>query len=335
MTESAPHLSDVTQTPPGAETFWHVLLRRSRYIVAIAVSVFIFWNVGWSFIAPPADGAGATVLGWLNHADIVSTLMLALLLLGASVVSMLIIHPDTPHTGFFCALLGMSSLAIRGGTSHLLVQSAQLRGQYGSVSLLLALECIQLGIVILIVEIIVREIHRRFLSNTRWMMRTGAHAGLQKLEQLPSGGLGMNVSVGVSLAIRKGLRTNNLSHYVTTPLAILVSSALSFLFLYEFLQTQKTGQVFFASIASFFVATLLAYFAFPRVHVLAYMLVVPLTGAFGYWYGRADAGTFPGEGGFFMSRALPMFLITAGVPGVILGYYWGFEWSLRTEEGEE
>jgi hypothetical protein len=31
-------------------------------------------------------------------------------------------------------------------------------------------------------------------------------------------------------------------------------------------------------------------------------------------------------------RALPIDYVTAGVPGAILGLYWGFAWALGSEE---
>lgn len=335
MPEVAIELSDVSKLPAGRESFWNLLFRRSRYVVAIAVSAVIFMTLGWQFASPPADYAGLSLLGWAGHAGLLSMLALAVLLIVTSFLCTLLIHPDSPHTGLFCALLGMSALAIRGGTSHMLIQHAQSNNEYPAVSLLLGFESIQLGIIVLVAEMCVRELHHRFFSNTHWITRSGAEAGVRKLQQLPAGGLGIGVSLGMSQMISRTLRTNTLSRLVATPLAVLFSMALSFFFLYEFLQSQATGQVMFACMAAFFIATLAAYMAFPGVPALAFILAVPLTAAVGYWYGRNDLGLSPGQGGFFINRALPIHFITTGIPGAILGYYWGFSWALHTEEVDE
>ena len=64
--------------------------------------------------APAAEYAGVSLLVWGNH-GVVTALVLTLILLAATAISALLVHPDNPHMGLFCALLGMAGLSIRGG----------------------------------------------------------------------------------------------------------------------------------------------------------------------------------------------------------------------------
>ena len=99
------------------ETSWDVTYRRARYACAIAVSVLLFWIVGWKLAAPPADWGGVSLLAW-GDSGLVASVGLTLLLLGATTLCSLLVHPDSPHMGLFCALIGLAGLSIRGGPAH-------------------------------------------------------------------------------------------------------------------------------------------------------------------------------------------------------------------------
>jgi hypothetical protein len=136
----------------------------------------------------------------------------------------------------------------------------------------------------------------------------------------------------MALAFSKFFRTQNLRRLIATPLAMIASGALAFLMLYVLMQTQQKGQVLMACFAAFFFSTLLAYLAFPRVPIAAFLLAVPLTAATAYLYGMHAGARYPGHISFFALRALPIDYFTAGIPGAIFGYYAGFRWALHSAD---
>jgi hypothetical protein len=201
-------------------------------------------------------------------------------------------------------------------------------GSFAAIAQVLALECVEWTLILLIVETAGRLLHDRFFANTHWIMRTGPELGASLLNSTPEGAAVM----GVALAVSKFCGTKNLPRRIAAPLAMLASGALAFLMLYVLMQTQHKGQVLMACFAAFFFSTLLAYLVFPRVAILAFLLAVPLTAAAAYLYGMHAAARYPGHISFFALRALPIDYFTAGVPGAIFGYYAGFRWALHSAE---
>jgi hypothetical protein len=312
------------------ESFWSILLRRFRYVIAIVVSAAIFSVVAWPFVAPPPSMAGISLLAWSMSSGLISAVVLTVLLIIVGTLCMLVVHPDAPHMGLFCALAGMAVLSIRGGTVHMLIQHGQMTGTWANLSTLLAVECVQWAILLIIVETLVRLAHDRFFANTRWLMRTGTEAARQSAADWSAGN---NPPLGVSLTVSGALGTQNLNRLLSTPFAMIYSGIVAYVLLYGTLQTEQKGQVFFACFIAFFLSTGNAYLAFPRASVLAFSLAAPLTAAVGYYLGGLHpAFIYPGQGGYFISRALPVDFIVAGVPGVILGYYAAHRWSLTSHE---
>jgi len=271
-----------------------------------------------------------SLLVWSSGGGLFASLGLVVLLMVVSLVCTLLVHPDSPHMGLFCALAGMMALSVRGGTSHMLMEYAQQRGPagYANTSTVLAMECIQWAILFWIAEMFVRLLHDRFFTNIHWLSRSGPGLTEEALGKFATS----RTAVGVSLAVSQFLGTTTLRRRIASPLAIIASGLIAFLMLYILLQSQLKGQVFFACYVAFFVSTLLAYVAFPRVPALAFFLAVPLTAAAGYFAGRNDTGIFPGYGGLFITRALPIDFIAAGIPGAILGYYAALRWSLHSDD---
>jgi hypothetical protein len=310
------------------ESFWAIVIRRSRYVLAVCASAFLFHSLGWMVAAPPPNMAGVSLLAWggSGNAGLFAAAVLAAILLLATFICTLLTHPDAPHIGLFCALLGMTALSIRGGNVHLLYENAIAHDTYPLIAGLLALECVQWAIIFLIAETFARLLHDRFLANTRWITRSGPDLSMEMLARIrPASG-----AIGVSLYVSQMLRTTKMRRRIATPLAIIYSVLVAVLLLYLLLQSSLKGQVLFACFAAFFLTTINSYLAFPRVPFVAFMLAVPLTAAVGYLYGRHAIGLYPGDPGFFMARALPIDYISAGIPGAILGYYAGFRWSLHT-----
>jgi hypothetical protein len=249
-----------------------------------------------------------------------------LLLLVATAISSLIVHPDSPHMGLFCSLLGMAALSIRGGTVHMLDVFAQTSGTASRVAETLALECLLWGCVIFLADAFARFLHDRFLANQHWMFRTNPGL-IREINQTEVG-----IALGFAKAISHYIHTDRIKSWVRIPLAMIISAALSFLFLYVFMQSQLKGQALMACFMAFFLGTLCAYAAFPTAPFWSFILTVPLTGAVAFIIGRHMTPQFPGHAPYFAMRALPIDYLTAGVPGAILGLYWGFAWALGTEE---
>jgi hypothetical protein len=322
----------VTQTPPAAaqpalapESFLAVVFRRTRYSIAIILSAYFFCTLGWQLAAPPPEWAGVSLVVWHNH-GILSTLLLTGMLLAATAVCSLLVHPDSPHMGLACALLGMAGLSIRGGTVQMLMVHTRESGSMPHVADALALECVEWGCVILLADAFARLFHDRLLANQQWVLRANPILGT-KISKTDLG-----VAAGFSKTVSHALRTDRIKGPVRIPLAMAWSGAIAFLFLYVFMQSQLKGQVLMACFVAFIISTICAYAAFPTVPFWSLILAVPLTGAVAFLVGRNAVPGYPGHAPFFAMRALPIDYLTAGVPGAILGLYYGLSWSLGSLE---
>ena len=326
MTQSAAPDIPLDLTP---ESFWAVVLRRTRYVVAVIISGLIFHYLGWLTAAPPPNMAGVSLVAWGTagpaYSGILAALSLAALLVVATVLCSIVIHPDSPHMGLFCALLGSLALSIRGGDVRMLYQFAADNGIYPQISRMLALECVHWAFIFLIAEIVARVFHNQFLVNTHWLKRGGVDL-TESLPRVP----GESASLGIANAVAKSIGTLKMTRAVATPIAFIANVALASLFLYVFLQTPIKGQVIFGCFAAFFLSTHLVYYAFPNVPVSVLLLSVPLTAAIGYLLSANQMPHYPGLPGLFFGRALPIDYIGAGIPGAILGFYLAFQWDLHS-----
>ena len=335
MTQAIPNAapSSVPAEPeslaPTSESFWSLLLRRTRYVIAIAVAALLFCTLGWSVAAPPGQEGGVSLMAWPNH-GLVMGLSLAVIVIVSTIVCTLLVHPDSPHMGLFCTLLGMAGLSIRGGTIHMLVQYAQITGTYAHIAQLLAVECAQWAILLLIAEAFTRVLHNQFFANTHWIVRARPDAGHAILAQSR-----LRHAVGVSQTVSQTLKTDKIQGWPVIPLAVIWSMAIATILLYVLMQSQAKGQVLMASFIAFLVSTLCAYLAFPRVPIVALLLAVPLTAGLLYLYGMHMPTLYPGHAAFFAARALPIDYVSAGGAAAILGYYWALQWSLHSSLDEE
>jgi len=306
------------------ESFWSVTYRRCRYAVAIGVSALIFATAGWAVASPPGEWGGVSLLVWQNHPTY-ALLVLALLLLVAATLCTFLVHPDSPHMGMYCALLGLGALSIRGGTVHILNVYAQETQTAVRIARELALECAVWTALLLLMDAYARALHDWFFTNTHWITRSRPDAGTALLRKSRLG-----YGVGVSLVVSRTLGTEKIKGWLAIPLAILWSSAIAMLLLFLFMQSQAKGQVFMACFVAFLVSTLCAYLAFPRVPILAFLLAVPVTAIAGYLWSAHGVAPYPGKAAFFAARALPIDYFAFGVPGEILGFYWALQWSLHS-----
>jgi len=260
----------------------------------------------------------------------VAGLVLAGLLVIATGISALLVHPDTPHMGLCCALMGMAGLSIRGGTIYMLIRHAELRELGGGETYardfrMMAIEAILWGIVLVVAERFARALHDRFFANVRWLTRTGVDLakGPPKSETL-----------GTAIWVAKRVGTLNLPRVAAMVLAFVVNAVLGALVLFLVLQAQSKGQALFGCFAAFFVSTLLVYYAFPRVPAAALFLSVPAAAAAGYWLTAGYAIVYPGHAGLYFGNALPIDYMSAGVPGAIFGYYLALHWDLHSRVAE-
>jgi hypothetical protein len=325
VTESAAADTSFDLAP---ESFWAVAVRRTRYVVAVIIAGLLFHYLGWLVAAPPPNMAGVSLVAWGSAgpglSGVLPALALAAILIVAALLCSIVIHPDSPHMGLFCALLGSLALSIRGGDARMLYGIAIDNGVYPQISRLLAIECIHWAFIFLIAEIVTRAFHKKFLANTDWLKRGGAD--LSVVQRVP----GDNASLGIAHGVAKGLGTLKLPTVVATPIAFIANVALASLFLYVFLQSPIKGQVIFGCFAAFFVSTHLVYYAFPNVPIFVLLLSIPLTAAIGYLLSANQMPPYPSLPGLYFGRALPIDYIGAGIPGAILGFYLAFQWDLHS-----
>ena len=318
------------------ESFVAVAYRRLRYTAAIALSALLFCTLGWAVAAPPPQLAGVSLLAWNNvplpwHGNaLFVALLLAVMLLIATAVSSLLVHPESPHMGLFCALLGMAGLSIRGGTVHMLVEYSQQTGVFNGVSRTLAIECVQWAFILLIAEIFCRLLHKKFFANMHWITRAAPDLAGRSPDEVDPGVARTGLRGGPGAA--KPEPESPVNYAIGVLLSVLISGAVAYLLLYVLLQTQAKGQVLFGCFVAFFLSTIAAYLTVPRVPMLPLLLAVLATACAAYLYGMHMPPMYPGHSGFFATRALPIDYMTAGIPGAILGYYTAFRWTLNPPE---
>jgi hypothetical protein len=298
-------------------------MRRGRYAVAIFVSALIFCTLGWNFAAPPAEMSGVSLVAWGNQ-GIGSTVMLTVLLLIAVALCSLLVHPDSPHMGLFCALVGMVGLSIRGGSIHMLLQYAQQTDSYPRMSQMLAIECVQWFVIVLVAESFARLLHDRFFANTHWITRSGPDLA-QDTSRVRGVGTLIVTFLGISHAVRRLLQTEKMGPLLSSILSAIFSGPLAFLFLYGLMQSPAKGQVLLACYFSFYLASIFGCLAFPKAPIISSLLTVPLVALAGYVLGMHMTPPYPGHASFFAIRALPIDYIVAGSPGAILGFYSAFQ----------
>jgi hypothetical protein len=340
-------VSEIAMTDGTAEEeskhdrFLPVTLRRGRFVAAILLSGLLFWYVGWMVAGPAAPHRTFTLLGW-GASPIMPGLGLLILLIVAAVASMAITHPDTPHAGLFCALLGMGALAIRGGTIYPLLRAAGDDAPgVRQIFMILMQECAFWAAILFVAELVTNWAYRAFFNNTVWIerinpdeYRPGTEAYIQK--HRPRGYIGLTLAALKELSgkeepapSRKKPPAKPMNRSVAGFLALALACVVALLLLPVFMQSQGKTQVLFAAFLVFVIAGFVAGNVFAQSNVWPIILCVPLTMAIGYWRatGKLD---YPGFSATGMGRALPVDYVVAGVPGALVGYYA----SLRELMGE-
>ncbi len=317
----------VTPHKEVSETFWHVFVRRARYVAAVVVSGMIFHYLAMGLARPPAEYSGVSLLAWdqpVSHVALTLLSLCVLVSLGI-VISMALTHPDSPHAGMYCAMLGMAIVSIRGGTADMMLAVFQQAGNEKSLYQRLGFESLLLLIVVLAATYLSYAIYGRYFVNSQWARRLvhtdGQFVELQKPGVLPAGMISYADKADSAPAVKFAEKLS--STIGAMVLTMLIGSVL----LYVFVQSQAKGQVLFGAYVSFGVAAGVAYAVFPKSPFWAYWLAVPLTTAVGFFISKAQ-GDFvvPGHAASAVARGVPLDYIVAGVPGAIHGVYTALKW---------
>jgi len=301
------------------ESVWSITLRRARYFTAIVISGAIFWTVGWAFAAPPPQFAGISLLAWAPAAGLIGAILLTILLFVCITISMLITHPDAPHTGLYCALLGLAGLAIRGGGIFMLLDTHEFTRGLPAVFSMLAAECGVWAIILIFAEVFSRLIYASFFANTAWIGRSGVDPARFD-RRLGARGLYAAFGDIARARIESGMDRKPVPPMLANAGAFLISAATAAILLALFMKSQEKGQVLFAAFLSFGLAGFLANFAFPDSSPWPIWLSIPIVATVGYLVAPVNL-PFPGHAASAMSCALPIDYLSAGIPGAILGYY--------------
>ncbi len=165
-----------TNTGPVAETFGSIVLRRTRYVVAIAACAYIFYTLGWALVAPTQVPSFATASLWLGApaGGLIAALGMLALLLGCIFLSMALTHPDVPHIGLYCACLGLAALSIRGGSIRLTASQAQVHEQAAGFFTHLAVEAGLWLLIVLAAEAVSLWLFSNMFKNLVWLQRHGS-----------------------------------------------------------------------------------------------------------------------------------------------------------------
>jgi len=340
---SQPAETAETAPPQTHDTFLSVTIRRTRFAAAILLSGFLFWTFGWMVAGPAAPNQAFTLLAWPGSNPVLAALGLLLVLIVAAVASMALTHPDTPHAGFFCALLGLGALAIRGGTIYPLLRLHDTTVGVHDLYWRLAQECVIWAAILFVAELATSRIYARYFYGTAWIERINAdefRPGTEayKRKHRPRGLLGLALTMAIEMSQegkereakkKKAPPPTPMNRSLANLLALTLACAVASMLLPVFMQSQAKAQVLFAAFVSFAIAGGIANNVFTQSDVWPILLCVPLTAAIGYFRATGKLAC-PGFSVTSIARALPVDYLAAGAPGALFGYYM----SLRELMGE-
>lgn len=323
MTESR-HLNVPSEEERKAsETLISVILRRSRYVVAVLISGLLLSRLAGYTLAPPAEMAGSSLLLWSGGnlgAAVLGIVVLLAVLLATTIISMLLIHPDAPHTALFCSFLGLAYLATSaavggdgsdGGTIRLMLAQAQQSNHVGALYNTLATECLVWAVFILVAEWCCTWIHHHKFRNTHWLTRHGIT--LEQIAETPA--------LAVHLPDQAAATSSRMEFWMENLGSLALAGGIVVLILALLLRSEEKGQTLFAGFVAGLVGGMAAVMAFPRAKIVSVCLAVPLAVALGYWWivFNGAAVMYPGYSSLALGRAMPIDVIAMGVPGAILG----------------
>ncbi len=297
-------------------------IRQARLLIAMGFCAVLFLYVGhWLIPGPQVDGTQALAVGPAVSLAAEGATLVAVVI--AVAVSTLITWPDAPHTGLFCACVGLLALAVHwGGITLLLVHRyTNLSAVYAD----LGMQCFFWIIFIALAEGIGYGLYR--YSPRKWPLALGLPwpAPWTKSD-VP---LAYPFYATVVPPVRDNSPKARLQAALDQLTGLLAGMIIASLVLAILMKSGNPGQVIFACFFSFFISGLVVGMFLPRSSVLVIWLSVPLTAAFGYLLAGHGAVSLPGQvpefstGGaaIFWGRAAPIFYVGAGLPGAIAGFY--------------
>ncbi len=301
--------------PPHQALFG--FLRQIRYVVAcIAVGMFFLWLAGKVIPSPNMDGTRALAAG--PAVSLAAELAMLGGLAVAIIIGTLLTWPDAPHAGLFIASVGLIFLACHWGavTILLAVHHRDLAGAYHT----LALQNIFWIFYILLGEVLSRLIYE--LIGTRswpvclglpWPIKTPEAGSAAQAADYPAYagvlmGDGLNPRI---LAARIG--QNLLAFISTVVVAVIV--------LFLLLKSQQPGQAIFACSVAFAAGAFVSGTLAPEADVWVIWITPPCIAAAGGLLATHFPQPYPGHAGLFLVRTLPIYYVSAGLAGAIVGYY--------------
>ncbi len=289
--------------------------RHFRILLAAAASGFIFCIIGGRVLPmPDLGGAQAVASGPLASILAPAGLIAAMLL--SMIISSLIVWPDGPHTGMFCAMAGFSALAVKVGSIKFLLLSRL--DHPGAAYLPLVAQCAFFAIWVVIAEMAARvtcpwatcgrlwpnalgmawpisaadtALPQGFPASTGWLTRSAA-AREFSVVAVGSGIAALGLTVGVALVCE-----------------------------FFTLRSLAPGQVVFALVLSFYVGSFIAGLVFKTAPTIFYWLAPMVAAAVSYLLAMHMKGPYPGYPGFWGAAALPIYYASAGVAGTVMGFY--------------
>jgi hypothetical protein len=290
--------------------------RQFRLALAIAASCIIFYAVGkHSFTMPEMGGARSIAAGplgsWLGPAGLVAALLISML------ISALITWPDGPHTGLFCATAGLCALAVRTGTikflllSHYSDPAAAYWPLVGQAAFYLAL--------LLVGALAARVMQPWFTAGRPWPISLAVPWPLHPNTDstVPKG---FPSSTGWLLA-SKGEPAFSRSALGAGCAALAMMVAIASLVEYITMRSLQPGQLIFALLLSFYIAGFAAGMVFKKAPDIFYIAAPMVTATVSYMVASHLAWQYPGYPSFRAARALPIYYASAGVVGILIGYY--------------
>ncbi len=290
--------------------------RQLRLAIAIVASCIIFYLIGThSFVMPDMGGARSIAAGplgsWLGPAGLVAALLISML------VSALITWPDGPHTGLFCAAAGLSALAVRTGTIKFLVLS-QFKNPPAAYWPLAGQAAFYLAL-ILLGALAARVMQPWFTTGRPWPLSLAVPWPLHG---------NTDAAVPTGFPSSTGWLLNNEKQSPFSPgalgsglLALATMVVIALLIEYVTMRSLAPGQLIFSLVVSFYFAGFAAGLIFKKAPDIFYMASPMVTAGISYLLAAHMAGPYPGYPGFRPAYALPIYYASAGVAGVLMGYY--------------
>ncbi len=292
-------------------------LRQTRYVVAcILVGIFYLWLSARVIPSPNMDGTRALAAG--PAVSLVAELTMLGGLVVAVALGTFLTWPDSPHAGFFIAAVGLIFPACHWGsvTMLLALHPAHLAAAYHT----LALQNIFWIVYVLFGELISRVIYR-LIGSRRWPMYIGlpwplGFSGSGVVEPPAPYPAYAGILAHDNPENRAGsalVPQNLMSFFCTCAVALFV--------LFLLLKSQQPGQAIFACFTAFFAGAFAAAFIAPLADVWTIWIAAPCIAAAGGFLAGFFPEPYPAHAGLCLIRALPIYYLSAGIAGAIMGYY--------------